>query len=357
MRGQIGCPIVSVTRIPHGREIASVAVKKLSKEALFRLKVFDFYFHNSPRFSRDGKPNASITCRRFGIHRSYFYRWKKRYNRYKLESLENRKTTPKKRRVPSYSWTTIKAVREIREANPSWSAKKIRPILLRNQALGENERVPSVATIGRLIRRENLFFRSDIARRKKNSRRTKALAARKRKPYDLKAITPRQIVEFDMKHIYLMGRKQYAFCAIDPFTKEAVVHVATTPSSINAKTALEKTVNRFGKDICVVNDNGSENMASAQSYLLEQNIEQFWTRPQSPKDKPFVERFIGTLQKECLDYHYVQMNLDELSGIIDDWIDNYHFERPHESLAFMTPAEYCDTLGLSIPHVGEVSYM
>jgi hypothetical protein len=29
------------------------------------------------------------------------------------------------------------------------------------------------------------------------------------------------------------------------------------------------------------------------------------------KEKPFIERFIGTSQKECLDYHYEPMNADE----------------------------------------------
>jgi hypothetical protein len=40
-----------------------------------------------------------------------------------------------------------------------------------------------------------------------------------------------------MKHVYQLGEKYYAFCAIDPFTREAVIHVASNSSSRNAKAA------------------------------------------------------------------------------------------------------------------------
>jgi transposase InsO family protein len=221
--------------------------------------------------------------------------------------------------------------------------------------------VPSVATLGRLINREHLFFRPDTGRRKKHAQSAHKAHERLRKPYNLKADGARHIVEFDMKHVYLLGQKHYAFCAIDPCTKEAVLHIASSPSSRNARAALVKVVERFGKDIVIVNDNGSENMKEAEVFLRENTITQYWTRPKSPKEKPFVERFIGTFQRECLDYHYEPMNVTELAEVVDAWLDKYHFYRPHESLKFLTPAEYCATLGVTIPHVaaihGEVSYM
>jgi putative transposase len=154
-----------------------------------------------------------------------------------------------------------------------------------------------------------------------------------------------------MKRVYLGGQKHYAFCAIDPVDKEAVVHIASSPSSRSAKAALEKAVARFGKDIKIVNDNGSENMKDAGSCLASLNITQYWTRPYSPKEKPFAERFIGTLQRECLDYNYTPLNVTELSEVVDAWLDKYHFYRPHQSLGFLTPAEFSPILGVSIPKV------
>jgi hypothetical protein len=83
------------------REPAKGERKALSEKANFRLKVFDWYRNEPPRFSLAGLPEASCgiyaeTCRR-----------KKRYD-------------PKR-----------ELVRAVWEADPSYSAKKIRPILLR----------------------------------------------------------------------------------------------------------------------------------------------------------------------------------------------------------------------------------
>jgi putative transposase len=333
------------------RELAKGAGSELSEKAKFRLKVFDWYFRRSKCFSLTGVPDASLTCRHFGIRRSHFYRWMAHCDMTRLASLESRPPVPNKKRSPCYSREIINAVRDMRKEDPSHSAKKIRPMLLRTMSA---EDVPSAATTGRLISRENLFFRPDVNRRKKHSNSAKKAHERKRKPYDLKADGARKVIEFDMKHIYLLGVKLYAFCAIDPFTKESVLHIGSSPSSRNAKTALEKTTARFGKNIAVANDNGSENMKDAQAHLLSEGITQYWTRPHSPKEKPFVERFIGTFQKECLDCNYDPMNATELRKVADAWLDKCHFYRPHESLEFLTPAEFCANLGLSIPRTARV---
>jgi transposase InsO family protein len=189
---------------------------------------------------------------------------------------------------------------------------------------------------------------------KKHSNGTQKAHERRRKPYNLATDGARRIIEFDRKHVYLPGEKHYAFCAVDPFTRETVIHAASGPSSRNATAALEKTVGRFGKGIAIVNDNGSENMRDAEAFFRENHIVLYWTGPKPPNEKPFVERFIGTFQKEYLDYHYQPMNVRELADVADSWLDKYHFYRPHESLMFLTPAEYCSTLGLSIPLAASV---
>ncbi|MDR2900561.1 MAG: integrase core domain-containing protein, partial [Treponema sp.] len=347
MKGSIGCPTRIITHIPHARYLSKHQQEELSKTAKHRLSIIDWYHRKSEYYATNGKPSVSVTCRHFGIHRSYFYRWYKRYNKHRLSTLENKTTTPNKKRQVEYSRDLVEKVRELRKADPSYSGKKLRPILLRTM-----KEVPSVATLGRLIRREQLFFRADVSRRKKKQKSTTKTYQRIRKPYGLKPSDAKKVIEFDMKHIYLLGTKLYAFCAINVLSREAVIHIATTSTSRNAKVALEKTVNRFGKQIFIVCDNGSENMKDAEQYLISQEIIQYWTHPHAPKEKPYVERFIGTLQKECLDYHYEPMNATETMAVVNDWLDKYHHYRPHEALDFLTPAEYSDTLGIAIPHCG-----
>jgi hypothetical protein len=213
MKGRIGCPGGIVTRIPCFGALSRGPGRELSAEAKFRLRVFDFYYQSSAGFSKSGKPDVNLTCRRFGIYRSYFYRWKARYNGHNLLSLENRPTVPKRKREPEYPRSLVSAVRKIREENPTYSAKKIRPILLRTMAEAD---VPCAATLGRLISRNSLFFRADTKQHKKRSNSAKKAHERQRKPYNLKADGAGEIIEFDMKHINLFGKKLYAFCGIDP---------------------------------------------------------------------------------------------------------------------------------------------
>jgi putative transposase len=155
-----------------------------------------------------------------------------------------------------------------------------------------------------------------------------------------------------MKHIRVGNAKQYAFCAIDPYTKQSLIHVASTPSSQNAKVAIEKILTVFGRHITILNDNGSENFGKVYSYLQDQNITQYFARPHTPKDKPYIENLIGKLQQECLDEDdRTTKTIAERQAQINRWLNDYHFFRPHQSLNYQTPQEFCDTLGLTIPRL------
>ena len=81
-------------------------------------------------------------------------------------------------------------------------------------------------------------------------------------------------------------------------------------------------------------------MGKAEEYLKENNIEQFWARAYKPKDKAIIERFIGTYQREFLDYHYGAYSVSELQSLTDKWIEKYENYRPHDSLDLMTPKEF-----------------
>jgi transposase InsO family protein len=48
------------------------------------------------------------------------------------------------------------------------------------------------------------------------------------------------------------------------------------------------------------------------------------------------------------------MNVGELSEVVDTWLGKYHHYRPHEALGGMTPAQFSDTLGVSIPRTTRV---
>lgn len=348
-----GCPMHIISRIPHQWELARGA-EGLSKEARRRLKIIEWHRLESWKFSASGRADASLTCRHFGIHRSYLSRWRARYRQGGARALEDRSRRPKGRRRPAYGMDLVGRVREMRRGEPSWSAKKIHAVLAR-EARGEG--VPSAATIGRIIKRFGMYYRADIKARRRRSAAAAARGARRRKPHGLRATRPNEIIEFDMKHINLPGRRLYAMCGIDQYTRKAVVHVSTSCSSRSARAALMKVRERFGHGIAIVNDNGSENGGEAEEWLASGGvgITQYWCRPRRPKDKPFVERFIGTLQTECLDYHFEPMGAAEMQETIDGWLLKYENVRPHEGLGFLTPCQFEDMFYSSLH--SSLSYM
>ena len=64
-----------------------------------------------------------------------------------------------------------------------------------------------------------------------------------------------------------------------------------------------------GLQVCWVEIQGVGGTNPYASLHLASSMRQYWCRPNKPKDKPFIERFIGTLQTECLDYHYEPMDV------------------------------------------------
>lgn len=333
-----GCPMRIVARIPHQKELARGYDKELSRKAKLRLEIIDWHNQVSRHKSISGKKDVSLTCRHFGIERSYFYRWHSRFKKQGAAGLEDRPRRPKKVREETFCKEVVQEIEKIRRADPTYSAKKIRPILLRYY---EEDEVPCVSSISNIIRRHNFFFRPDTKPFKRRSKSAQKAAGRKRVSGNLKAAEPNKVIEFDMKHIRIpKDRKKYAFVGIDEFGKQAVIHVSATCTSRSGKEGMRKAVGRFGKDAVYVNDNGSENQGETERWMRDESLTQLWARPRTPKDKPCVERMIGTLQRECLDYLVGPMTVEELQNEIDRWLKKYHRYRPHESLGFLTPDEF-----------------
>ncbi len=90
--------------------------------------------------------------------------------------------------------------------------------------------------------------------------------------------------------------------------------------------------------------------------IKSMNIEDTPTAPRSPWQNPYVERFIGSIRRECLD-HVIVLSELHLKRILEEYLDYYHHARTHLSLNRNSPIPR-DVEPLSqgkviaIPHVG-----
>src|SRR5208283_2170790 len=97
----------------------------LSRAAQTRLQWMLFYYFNGR--------NASRTCRRFGISRQTFYRWKRRFDRHDLSSLQERSHRPHQVRLPTWTSELEGRVLALRQQYPRWGKDKLAVLLRREQ--------------------------------------------------------------------------------------------------------------------------------------------------------------------------------------------------------------------------------
>ena len=110
--------------LPEARQLARLG-KQLSRAAQGRLQWMLFYYFNGR--------NAARTCRRFGISRQTFYRWKRRFDRHDLTTLEERSHRPRHVRKPTWSGELAERVLSLRKQYPRWGKDKLVVLLRREQ--------------------------------------------------------------------------------------------------------------------------------------------------------------------------------------------------------------------------------
>jgi putative transposase len=301
------------------------ATVSLSKTAKLRLTWIDYcQAHGN---------NVRLTCRHYGIHHRTFYRY---YNRYKLQGLsglETRSERPNHVRQPLTPLPVIDIVRKLRKANPELSKYKLAVILKRDYGYSL-----STSSVGRIISRYNLFFAPPVKQKGHPGRQQSII--RIRKPKGLIPAQPGDLIEVDVKHLPHINGKRYAFVAIDVVTRQAAVYVSSTISAAQGALAWRRAVLKLGLPKAVLTDNGSENLGAFAKLVQEQQLPQYFARPHTPKDKPYVERFIGSLERECIQWSGVVTDIADQQAVINEWLTKYHSYRPHQALGYLTPDEY-----------------
>jgi putative transposase len=312
------------------------AAPVLSRAAKQRLKILDYAQTHS----------VAATCRHFGIARSTYYRWATRYDPQRLSSLENRSSAPRRRRRPTWTADQAQAVRRARDAHPRWGKDKLAVVLKRAG-------VPlSVSMIGRILRdltRRNVLVEPISVRLRPHARHARPYAIRKPKEYA--ATAPGDLVQLDTMHLTpVPGVERRHFSAVDVVSRWSVTGVRATATAGTATDFLDEVLARFPFPIRAIQvDGGSEFMAQLEAACQERGITLFVLPPRSPKLNGHVERTNRTHRQEFWELYDGELALPPLQAALRAWEAAYNHTRPHQALAYRTPAEYLAALG--IPHL------
>lgn len=317
--------------VPEGRSIRCQGLD-LSREAQRRLKWFDFY-------EAHGR-NARRTCRYFGISPQTFYRWLKRYDGRRVQSLESRSSRPRRVRHPTWTAEAERRVLELRRQYPRWGKAKLRVLLLR-----EGIRL-SVSMVGRILaglKRRRVLLDPPRARRRRGPAQPRRYAVRK--PQDYRVEEPGDLVQVDTDDLRpITGVWLKQFTARDMVSRYDVLGVFTRATSTAAALFLDQLQKRMPFRIRAIQvDGGSEFKADFEEQCRIRGIRLFVLPPRSPKLNGQVERANRTHQEEFYEVHEdLAWTVTALGPQVQAWEHTYNTVRPHQALGYLTPAEYVE---------------
>jgi len=137
------------------------------------------------------------------------------------------------------------------------------------------------------------------------------------------------------------GGKIRILTVMDEFTRESLAtNVAQSIKAVDVIHTLEWLFLIRGAPAHIRSDNGPEFVAKAvQGWLERRGCQTIYITPGSPWENPYIESFIGTLRKECLD-QYLFVNGQEAQQVVEAWRHEYNHYRPHSSLGYLAPAVF-----------------
>ena len=310
----------------------------LSRDARRRLSMLDWH--------RAHGANVSRTARHFGFSRPTVYRWLARFERDRLETLEDRGSAPRRRRRPTWTLEQLAAVKAIRLAYPRWGKDKL-VVLLRRQGIRL-----STSMVGRILARLRRTGELHEPRRRRMSvhQRRWARPYAIRKPADWTIAAPGDLVELDTLDIRpLPGKIWKQFTARDVVSRWDTVELGRRATAAAAAEVLDRLAERMPFPVRAISiDNGSEFMAEFEAACRARGIRLFVLPPRSPKLHGAVERANRTHTEEFYEVTTAEPELEAFQIELRAWETVYNTIRPHQSLGYRTPAEYLASVGINV---------
>jgi len=280
--------------------------------------------------------NAYTTAKHFGIAPKTFYKWFKRFDSGKVKKLEDKKKRPKN--VRQWEVTAIEECRIMKLRKEKMHYGKMKIKALYKKRYGEDI---SASQIGKVILKHNLFPNQIKAEKIRNKLKNTVKKNRIQKLH----IKDEHwfLLHLDTIVIYWGSVKRYILTAIDHHGKIAYARMYTSKSSRSAKDFLYRLYYLIDAPILnIQTDNGSEFFAEFEEALKQLLILHWFSRPRTPQDNSVVEKFNQTLQDEWLNDGYFTPNIKEFNKELTVWLEEYNFERPHQTLDYLTPYEYLE---------------
>lgn len=152
------------------------------------------------------------------------------------------------------------------------------------------------------------------------------------------ASKPREVIQMDTVDF----GEVFAFTGVDIFTREADVLITPSLTSHDGLIYLQTSMGRRfgGHSDLIQTDGGPEFKDEFKNNVLKFTDRHRVARPYKKNEQSFIESFNRSLRKECLGWiKYKQNQVEELNLMVLNYLDRYHYHRPHISLGMKPPLE------------------
>ena len=329
----VGTPLYNGQMI---RSIRSALSFSKSQTAENRLRIIEFHKRYGTKATVDA----------FEVSKPTVYRWKKTFkdSKGRLESLIPDSRSPQRKRTMNTHFKIIEFIKSLREQYGHLGKKKIKP-LLDEYCLSENIKSISESTIGKVIKRHNLYSKSRRIYHNPTHAHSKARLSYKTRVKKSPKPTVSGYIEIDSIVKFIHGIKLYIINAVDVKLKFQFSYGYTRLNSQNSLDFIKKLelVYPIQNGVKIIQtDNGLEFMGDFDNYLKRKNINHLFIYPRCPKINGFVERANRTLQEEFINGHeeYALDGITEFNSRLMDYLVWYNTKRVHKSLNNVSPINY-----------------
>lgn len=317
----------------------SYKLLQLSKTANYRLKCVENYIKLRQKGLSEPEALEIID-----VTRSTLFRWLKKYKNRKTTELENKSRRPLNfRESKVITHELVSHVLKIRQEFPMFGKEKIR-ILLQKEGV-----FVSSSTVGRILKllfNRNKIMKISLLKGRKICQRKKTQKRYAQRLNQERAYKLGQLIQIDHMVIStIYGLQIKEFRATCPMTRMSTSQIYTRANSKNARIFLEHVISLFDFKIESIQvDGGSEFMAEFEECCKEKGIRLYVLPPASPKLNGRVERANETYRYEFWNVWDIPTEIEEIKEMLMEFEYHYNYERPHQSLNYLTPVEYYRTI-------------
>lgn len=262
-----------------------------------------------------------------GLTKHCLYSWKKRFDEDGPAGLADKPRGSKKgSRVPE---VTRRSILMLKEDNPEWGCQRISDVLARSQGLGA-----SAGSVDRVLHEAGYELEETTTQAHPDHIRSFERA----KPNEL---WQTDLFTFVLKR---QNRRVHLVGFMDDHSRFMVGYgLHATASASLVIEVFRAGIANYQAPAEILTDNGSQYVTwrgkSAFSRECEvRGIRQIVAAPRRPQTLGKIERFWGTLWRECLGTA-IFLDLEDARRRIGHFIDYYNFQRPHQGINGLVPAD------------------